>query len=77
MRMYTPNALQVRDYTEAERRAREAGARELTANVNITARPVFERCGFVATHTQQVARGDVTLANFRMGKVVDTRSRTA
>lgn len=51
-----------------EQLARGRGVRELTANVSITARPLFERHGFRVRAEQVVVRRDVTLTNFRMGK---------
>ena len=55
---------------EAERLARNAGAHELYANVSITARPVFERSGFVVERTQHPVLAGVALTNFKLRKVL-------
>lgn len=51
---------------EAER----AGIVRLFAEVSITARPFFERHGFVVLAEQQVMVRDVPLANFRMERLL-------
>jgi putative acetyltransferase len=43
-----------------------AGDVELKANVSLTARPLFEKVGFVVVAAQEVARGQVLLGQFRM-----------
>ncbi|MBH0109980.1 GNAT family N-acetyltransferase [Salinibacterium sp. NG22] len=48
--------------------ARKAGARALTADVSITARPFFERFGFVVTAEQHPVKRGVGLTNFVMKK---------
>lgn len=55
---------------ESEDRARAAGAGELTADVSITARPVFERLGFEVERSREVVRDGVALTNFRMRKAL-------
>ncbi|WP_010204199.1 GNAT family N-acetyltransferase [Salinibacterium sp. PAMC 21357] len=52
----------------AEALARKAGARALTADVSITARPFFERFGFVVTSEQHPVKRGVELTNFAMSK---------
>ncbi|CAD5989435.1 GNAT family N-acetyltransferase [Agreia sp. COWG] len=56
---------------QAEQRARATGTRELSADVSITARPFFERQGFVVTATQHPIRAGVTLTNYAMRRVLD------
>lgn len=48
------------------REARAAGAPSLYAEVSLTARPFFERHGFVVETQQEVPVGNQRLANFRM-----------
>ena len=55
---------------EAERQAREAGAPGLSADVSITAHPVFERAGFVVEQTQHPVLAGVALTNFKMRKTL-------
>lgn len=56
-----------------EARARSAGARELTSDASITARPFFERHGFSVTAEQHPVRDGVELTNYRMNKALDIR----
>lgn len=53
-----------------EQEARKAGAQSLFADVSVTARPFFERRGFVAERTQQVRLGGEQLTNYRMRKLL-------
>lgn len=53
---------------EAERRARAHGEGTLTADVSITARPFFERSGFVVEREQHPVRQGIRLVNFRMSR---------
>ncbi len=46
--------------------ATELGAQELTTHASVTARPFFERQGFVVVREQQPVRRGVTLTNFAM-----------
>ncbi|WP_022929988.1 GNAT family N-acetyltransferase [Patulibacter americanus] len=48
------------------RAADDAGLAELTVEASVTARPVFERHGFVLLEEQSVPRGGERLTNFRM-----------
>ncbi|MBH0097968.1 GNAT family N-acetyltransferase [Salinibacterium sp. NSLL150] len=52
----------------AEAVASDSGARVLTADVSITARPFFERFGFVVTAEQHPVKRGVELTNFAMLK---------
>ena len=52
----------------AENVARRSGARRLTADVSITARPAFERRGFRVVSPQTVTLRAVRFRNFRMEK---------
>jgi len=52
----------------AEAVARDAGARALTANVSFTAKPFFERFGFVVIAQQHPVKRGVELTNFAMLK---------
>lgn len=53
---------------EIETEARRLGATELYADVSITARPFFERHGFIVESEQHPVRHGVQLVNFRMRK---------
>lgn len=57
--------------THGERMARKWGARELTADVSITARPFFESQGFTVVAEQSPVMRGVTLANFKMRKSLE------
>lgn len=48
------------------RDAAAAGVDEVTTEASLTARPFFERHGFLVTARQRVRAGDVELVNFRM-----------
>jgi len=54
-----------------EREARAAGAPSLYAEVSLTARPFFERKGFVIEAQQEVPIGGERLTNFRMRRRLD------
>lgn len=51
-----------------ETHARAKGLTELTANVSITARPFFERCGFLVQAEQHPVMVGVQLTNYAMKK---------
>lgn len=51
-----------------ETRARLAGTHELTADVSITARPFFERQGFIVETEQHPVKAGVRMTNFHMRK---------
>lgn len=53
-----------------EARARREGVAELSSDVSITARPFFERHGFVAVAEQHPVREGVELTNHRMVKAL-------
>src|SRR6185312_12083990 len=53
---------------ELESAARELGARRLQTEASITARPFFERRGFLLVAEQTVALRGQRLINFRMEK---------
>lgn len=46
--------------------ARQRGLRALTTDASVTARPVFERHGFVVVAERRPVRRGVALTNFRM-----------
>ncbi|MNW68344.1 putative N-acetyltransferase YafP [compost metagenome] len=48
--------------------AREHGAVELTTYASLTARPFFEKHGFVVVEERQPVLRGVSLTNFRMRK---------
>lgn len=50
--------------------ARESKARELSADVSITARPFFERHGFIFEAEQHPVKRGISLTNFRMRKAL-------
>ena len=55
-----------------EEQARTIGVRRLSANVSITARPVFERNGFTVEAEQHPVTAGVQMTNFHMAKVLTT-----
>ena len=48
--------------------AKRRGLQELTTDASLTARPTFEKNGYVAIKRQQVRMGGQTFTNFRMFK---------
>lgn len=52
----------------AESHARGHGAARMTSEVSITARPFFERRGYIVTAEQRVKAKNVYMTNFRMEK---------
>ena len=52
----------------AEAHARRAQLAELTADVSITSRPFFERCGFTVEAEQHPVKTGVQLTNYKMKK---------
>jgi putative acetyltransferase len=50
------------------------GTNSLFADVSLTARPFFEKCGFAIEAVQSVSIREVTLDNFRMRKILQTDS---
>ena len=56
-----------------------AGLTSLFSDVSITARPFFERWGFVVEKQQRLVLGEISLTNFRMRKdqIASDWSRTA
>jgi GNAT superfamily N-acetyltransferase/quinol monooxygenase YgiN len=59
-------ARQLIGYVEAH--ARQMQMAELTADVSITARPFFERCGFTVELEQHPVKAGVQLTNYKMKK---------
>jgi putative acetyltransferase len=53
-----------------EAEAQQRGLTRLFTEASITARPFFERRGFVTLEKQAVVRQNVTLHNFRMEKIL-------
>ncbi|NTF41557.1 GNAT family N-acetyltransferase [Rhizobium rhizogenes] len=53
-----------------EKAARDQGLRRIFTEASVTARPFFERRGFVVLAAQQVQKRGQTLANFRMEKML-------
>lgn len=53
-----------------EKAACEQGLQRIFTEASLTARPFFERRGFVVVAVQQVKKRGQTLANFRMEKVL-------
>lgn len=54
----------------ASTKATNSGAVQLSANVSLTARPLFERHGFVVQRTQQPEVSGVAFTNFHMTKPI-------
>lgn len=59
--------------TFLEKLARTYGAKQLSANVSITARTFFEAGGFAVVAEQHPVINDVVLTNFRMVKDLESR----
>ena len=55
---------------EAERRARHAHETKLTADVSVSARPLFEACGFAVARELHPVRHGVRFLNYRMCKTL-------
>lgn len=53
-----------------EKAARDQGLQRIFTEASLTARPFFERKGFVVLAAQQVQKRGQTLANFRMEKML-------
>lgn len=60
-----------------EARARQAGLSCLEADISVTARPFFERNGFVLIRAQNVERRGVPLLNYYMKKPLNSHSAAA
>lgn len=58
-----------------EAEAIRLGIKELYANVSITARPFFERSGFIVITPQEVVVRGQVFQNFRMARALDGMSR--
>ncbi|MGV1758054.1 GNAT family N-acetyltransferase [Rhizobium sp. A22-96] len=54
-----------------EKAARDQGLQRIFTEASLTARPFFERKGFVVLAAQQVQKLGQTLANFRMEKMLE------
>jgi len=57
-------------YAALEAKAVAMGLPCLSADVSITARPFFARCGFHVIRQQTVIRRGISLTNFKMGKTL-------
>jgi len=57
-------------YGAVEERARVLGAKKISTEASITARPFFERHGFRVLRQNTVSRGSVGLTNFSMEKTL-------
>ncbi|WP_276345897.1 GNAT family N-acetyltransferase [Daejeonella sp. JGW-45] len=57
-------------YSELEDKARELNSDYIDSKVSITARPFFEKMGFLVLAEQTVKRMGVELVNYRMRKMV-------
>lgn len=58
-------------YQVLEKYAREKGAGKITSEVSITARPFFEKQGFVVDEEQKRKANKLHLTNYKMSKVLD------
>ena len=54
--------------SEVENMAKEFGVKEITSEVSITARPFFEKCGYVVIKYQKHRAKELELTNFVMNK---------
>ena len=57
-------------YTAVEKYAKEKGAEEMTSEVSITARPFFERHGFIVDEEQRRKANNLHLVNYKMSKAL-------
>lgn len=53
---------------QIETKAMESGTHKLTSDISITAKPFFERKGYVVIREQKNIRGAVVLINYKMEK---------
>ena len=60
-----------------EDRARRFGAQQLSADVSLTARPLFEAHGFVVKAEQHPIASGVEMTNFRMAKLLQRPTKAA
>jgi putative acetyltransferase len=63
-------------YSHAEAQAQQYGVQHVWTQASLTARPFFERVGFVVIAEQTVrssVRADVTFTNYRMEKLLEVR----
>lgn len=58
-------------YLNIEKEAKQQGAKELTADVSITAKPFFEKIGFRVLKEQKALVNNVELTNYKMTKTID------
>ena len=63
--------------TGAVDRARHCGIRQLTSHVSVTARPFFEKNGFVIVEERHPVRAGVALTNFLMRRSLVDSETTA
>lgn len=57
-------------YQTLEQYAKEKGAERITSEVSITARPFFEKQGFVVDEEQKRKANKLWLTNYKVGKVI-------
>ena len=55
-------------YAQLEQKAAELNSDHIDSNVSITAKPFFERMGFIILAEQKVIRNAIELVNYRMRK---------
>jgi putative acetyltransferase len=57
-------------YTALEQEAIRQGSKLITSDISFTARPFFEKKGFIALQKQTFVRQSVEISNFKMEKVL-------
>ena len=58
-------------YSTIEKHCKKTGAERITSEVSITARPFFERMGFVVNEEQKRKANHLSLTNYKMSKDID------
>jgi putative acetyltransferase len=71
---YLRQGLAYKLYTAIEEEVKRQGQTELTSDVSKTARPFFEKVGFVVIKEQTVVRKNVKMTNFKMIKKLNDTS---
>lgn len=67
---YQKNGIAFRLYSEVEKYANNLQIIELHSDVSITAKPFFEKLGFVVIAEEQVERKGILLTNYKMKKIL-------
>ena len=57
-------------YTTLEKYAKERGAEKITSEISITAKPFFEKQGFIVDEKQRRKANKIYLVNYKMSKTI-------